>query len=213
MKCAKEDLVLYAITDRRWLNGKSLAEVVEESLKGGVTFLQLREKELDSETFLEEALKIKTVCRKYKVPFIINDNVDVAVASDADGIHIGQEDAAIGDVRKRVGAGKIIGVSAQTVEQAVLAESQGADYLGVGAVFKTGSKDDAEDVSLETLREICEAVSIPVVAIGGITENNLSLLKGSGIAGIAVISAIYAKPDIQKTSERLKEAVLRMVKE
>ena len=213
MKCAKEDLVLYAITDRRWLNGKSLAEVVEESLKGGVTFLQLREKELDSETFLEEALKIKDVCRKYKVPFIINDNVDVSVASDADGIHIGQEDAAIGDVRKRVGAGKIIGVSAQTVEQAVLAESQGADYLGVGAVFKTGSKDDAEDVSLETLREICDAVSIPVVAIGGITENNLSLLKGSGIAGIAVISAIYAKPDIQKTSERLKEAVLRMVKE
>jgi len=213
MKCAKEDLVLYAITDRRWLNGKSLAEVVEESLKGGVTFLQLREKELDSETFLEEALKIKDVCRKYKVPFIINDNVDVAVASDADGIHIGQEDAAIGDVRKRVGAGKIIGVSAQTVEQAVLAESQGADYLGVGAVFKTGSKDDAEDVSLETLRKICDAVSIPVVAIGGITENNLSLLKGSGISGIAVISAIYAKPDIQKTSERLKEAVLRMVKE
>ena len=213
MKCAKEDLVLYAITDRRWLNGKSLAEVVEESLKGGVTFLQLREKELDSETFLEEALKIKDVCRKYKVPFIINDNVDVAVASDADGIHIGQEDAAIGDVRKRVGAGKIIGVSAQTVEQAVLAESQGADYLGVGAVFKTGSKDDAEDVSLETLRKICDAVSIPVVAIGGITENNLSLLKGSGIAGIAVISAIYAKPDIQKTSERLKEAILRMVKE
>ena len=213
MKCAKEDLVLYAITDRRWLNGKSLAEVVEESLKGGVTFLQLREKELDSETFLEEALKIKTVCRKYKVPFIINDNVDVAVASDADGIHIGQEDAAIGDVRKRVGAGKIIGVSAQTVEQAVLAESQGADYLGVGAVFKTGSKDDAEDVSLETLRKICDAVSIPVVAIGGITENNLSLLKGSGISGIAVISAIYAKPDIQKTSERLKEAILRMVKE
>ena len=213
MKCAKEDLVLYAITDRRWLDGKSLAEVVEESLKGGVTFLQLREKELDSETFLEEALKIKTVCRKYKVPFIINDNVDVAVASDADGIHIGQEDAAIGDVRKRVGAGKIIGVSAQTVEQAVLAESQGADYLGVGAVFKTGSKDDAEDVSLETLRKICDAVSIPVVAIGGITENNLSLLKGSGISGIAVISAIYAKPDIQKTSERLKEAILRMVKE
>ncbi len=213
MKCAKEDLVLYAITDRRWLNGKSLAEVVEESLKGGVTFLQLREKELDSETFLEEALKIKDVCRKYKVPFIINDNVDVAVASDADGIHIGQEDAAIGDVRKRVGAGKIIGVSAQTVEQAVLAESQGADYLGVGAVFKTGSKDDAEDVSLETLRKICDAVSIPVVAIGGITENNLSLLKGSGISGIAVISAIYAKPDIQKTSERLKEAILRMVKE
>ncbi len=213
MKCAKEDLVLYAITDRRWLNGKSLAEVVEESLKGGVTFLQLREKELDSETFLEEALKIKDVCRKYKVPFIINDNVDVAVASEADGIHIGQEDAAIGDVRKRVGAGKIIGVSAQTVEQAVLAESQGADYLGVGAVFKTGSKDDAEDVSLETLRKICDAVSIPVVAIGGITEDNLSLLKGSGIAGIAVISAIYAKPDIQKTSERLKEAVLRMVKE
>lgn len=213
MKCAKEDLVLYAITDRRWLSGKSLAEVVEESLKGGVTFLQLREKELDSETFLEEALKIKDVCRKYKVPFIINDNVDVAVASDADGIHIGQEDAAIGDVRKRVGAGKIIGVSAQTVEQAVLAESQGADYLGVGAVFKTGSKDDAEDVSLETLRKICDAVSIPVVAIGGITENNLSLLKGSGISGIAVISAIYAKPDIQKTSERLKEAILRMVKE
>ena len=213
MKCAKEDLVLYAITDRRWLDGKSLAEVVEESLKGGVTFLQLREKELDSETFLEEALKIKDVCRKYKVPFIINDNVDVAVASDADGIHIGQEDAAIGDVRKRVGAGKIIGVSAQTVEQAVLAESQGADYLGVGAVFKTGSKDDAEDVSLETLRKICDAVSIPVVAIGGITENNLSLLKGSGISGIAVISAIYAKPDIQKTSERLKEAILRMVKE
>lgn len=213
MKCAKEDLILYAVTDRRWLNGKSLAEVVEESLKGGVTFLQLREKELDYESFLAQALEIKEVCRKYKVPFIVNDNVDVAVASDADGIHVGQEDAAIGDVRKRVGAGKIIGVSAQTVEQAVLAESQGADYLGVGAVFKTGSKADAQDVTLETLREICKAVSIPVVAIGGITEDNLKLLSGSGISGIAVISAIYAQPDIQKTSERLKEAVLRMVKE
>ncbi len=213
MKCAKEDLVLYAVTDRRWLDGSSLAEAVEESLKGGVTILQLREKELDNESFLAEALKIKEVCRKYKVPFIVNDNVDVAAKSDADGIHVGQEDAAVSDVRKRVGADKIIGVSAQTVEQAVLAESQGADYLGVGAVFKTGSKTDAEDVTLKTLRDICDAVSIPVVAIGGITEDNLSLLSGSGISGIAVISAIYAKPDIQKTSERLKEAVLRMVKE
>ena len=211
MNCAKEDLLLYAVTDRHWLNGRSLIEVVEESLKGGVTFLQLREKELDDESFLKEAKELKALCREYKVPFVINDNVEIAIKTDADGVHVGQSDMEAGDVRKRLGPDKIIGVSAQTVEQAVLAEKRGADYLGVGAVFPTGSKDDADDVSFETLKAICEAVSIPVVAIGGISKENAIKLKGSGICGVAVISAIYAAPDIKEAAYELKEVTKKII--
>lgn len=211
MKCDKKDLLVYAVTDRHWLNGRSLYEVVKESLDGGVTFLQLREKDLDDENFLKEAIELKELCKEYKVPFVINDNVDIAIKMDADGVHVGQSDMEAGDVRAKLGPDKIIGVSAQTVEQAVLAEKRGADYLGVGAVFPTGSKDDAEDVSHETLKAICDAVSIPVVAIGGITLENASQLKDSGICGVAVISAIYAQDDIRKASEDLKKVVEEVV--
>lgn len=211
MNCRSEDLRLYAITDRHWLNGETLYQQVEKALKGGVTFLQLREKNLDEEDFMKEARKIKALCKKYKVPLIINDNVEIAREIDADGVHVGQSDMEAGDVRAKLGPDKIIGVSAQTVEQAVLAEKHGADYLGVGAVFPTGSKDDADDVSYETLKAICEAVSIPVIAIGGITQENVKELAGSGICGIAVISAIYAQQDIRKASEDLKKETQRMV--
>jgi thiamine-phosphate pyrophosphorylase len=211
MKCDKKDLLVYAVTDRHWLNGRTLYEVVKESLDGGVTFLQLREKDLDDENFLKEAIELKELCKEYKVPFVINDNVDIAIKMDADGVHVGQSDMEAGDVRAKLGPNKIIGVSAQTVEQAVLAEKRGADYLGVGAVFPTGSKDDAKDVSHETLKAICDAVSIPVVAIGGITLENASQLKDSGICGVAVISAIYAQDDIRKASEDLKKVVEEVV--
>ena len=200
----KQQLLLYAITDRAWLNGTSLYEAVEESLKGGVTCLQLREKALDVERFLEEAQQLKPLCRSYGVPFIVNDNVEIALKSNADGVHIGQSDGDIAETRARIGHDKILGVSATTVKEALEAERAGADYLGVGAVFPTNSKNDAENVSLSTLRDICNAVSIPVVAIGGITLENFSLLTDSGICGIAVISAIYAQKDIQTAAERLR---------
>ena len=211
MNVDKKDLLLYAVTDRHWLNGRTLYSVVKESLDGGVTFLQLREKELDEVHFLEEAKELQQLCREYQVPFIVNDNVDIAISMNADGVHVGQSDMEAGDVWAKLGPDKIIGVSAQTVEQAVLAEKHGADYLGVGAVFPTGSKDDADDVSYETLKAICEAVSIPVIAIGGITQENVKELAGSGICGIAVISAIYAQQDIRKASEDLKKETQRMV--
>lgn len=200
-----EDLLLYAVTDRAWLNGETLYKQVEKTLKGGTTFVQLREKNLDEESFLEEAVEIKELCKKYKVPFVINDNVDIAVKMNADGVHVGQSDMEAGDVRAKLGPDKIIGVSAQTVEQALLAQERGADYLGVGAVFQTGSKDDADDVSHETLKAICDAVDIPVIAIGGITKNNVSELSETGICGIAVISAIFAQKDIEKATKELKE--------
>ena len=211
MKLNKEDLLLYAVTDRMWLNGRTLKEVVKESLDGGVTFLQLREKNLDDKHFLEEAVELQELCKQYKVPFIVNDNVDIVLKMNADGVHVGQSDMQAADVRAKLGPDKIIGVSAQTVEQAVLAQQRGADYLGVGAVFPTGSKADADDVSFETLKAICEAVTIPVVAIGGITQENLEQLKGSGICGIAVISAIYAQSDIKEASRKLKETTKKIV--
>ena len=203
MNCRREDLLLYGVTDRSWLNGKSLYSQVEGALKGGVTFLQLREKELDQEHFLREAVEIRGLCRKYQVPFIINDNVEIALEMNADGVHVGQSDMEAGKVREKLGPDKIIGVSARTVEQALLAEQRGADYLGVGAVFPTGTKLDAGDVSFETLRDICRAVSIPVVAIGGITGENFGELKGSGIAGIAVVSAIFAREDTEAAAGEL----------
>ena len=201
----KEALLLYAVTDRHWLGEKSLAEVVRESLDGGVTFLQLREKDLDDERFYEEAVELQAMAKEYGVPFVVNDNVDIALRMDADGVHVGQSDMEAGDVRALLGPDKILGVSAQTVEQAVLAEKRGADYLGVGAVFPTGSKDDAIDVSFDTLKAICSAVSIPVVAIGGITLQNTPELAGSGICGIAVISAIYGQADIKEAASSLKK--------
>ena len=212
MNCRPEDMLLYAVTDRAWLKGETLESQVEKALKGGATFVQLREKELDEAEFLEEAKKLKMLCRKYQVPFVINDNVDIALKMDADGVHVGQSDMEAGKVREKLGPDKIIGVSAQTVEQAVLAEKRGADYLGVGAVFHTDSKADVAEVSRETLKAICDAVDIPVIAIGGISKENVSELAGTGICGIAVISAIFAEKDIKKATEKLKSLTGEMVK-
>ena len=198
-------LRLYAVTDRHWLNGRTLAECVEQAIDGGASFVQLREKELDRQNFLREARELKTLCAARAVPFVINDNVDIAKEVGADGVHVGQSDMACLDARRILGADAIIGVSAQTVEQAVLAQEQGADYLGVGAVFTTGSKADAESVSIATLKEICAAVTIPVVAIGGINADNAAQLKGTGIAGISVISAIFANDDIRAATKALAE--------
>lgn len=213
MGVEKKDLLLYAVTDRSWLGGHTLYQDVEAAIKGGATFVQLREKKLDEEHFLEEAKEIKELCRRYHVPFVINDNVDIALAMDADGVHVGQSDMEAGSVREKLGSDKIIGVSAQTVEQAVLAQQRGADYLGVGAVFPTGSKDDAVEVSHDTLRAICEAVDIPVIAIGGISAENVKELAGSGICGIAVISAIFAQPDIEAATKELKEQTRKMLED
>lgn len=213
MKFAKEDLLLYAVTDRSWLGKQTLYEQVEEALRGGATFVQLREKELDETAFLSEAIELQQLCGKYHVPFVINDNVDIACQMNADGVHVGQHDMEAGDVRTRIGNNKILGVSVQTAAQAVLAEQRGADYLGVGAVFHTGSKADADAVSLETLKAICDAVSIPVVAIGGIGKQNVLELAGSGICGIAVISAIFAAKDIREAASELKTLTRQMVSE
>ena len=207
MNCDKKDLLLYAVTDRHWLKGRSLRQVVEESLDGGVTMVQLREKQLEEGIFLEEAKELQRLCRQRHIPFLVNDNVDIALAMNADGVHVGQSDMEALDVRKKLGPDKIIGVSAQTVEQALLAQAHVADYLGVGAVFPTGSKDDAVEVPFETLKAICQAVRIPVVAIGGISKTNVEKLKGSGICGVAVISAIYGAGDIEGAARELKEAV------
>lgn len=211
MNCDRNDLVLYAVTDRSWLGEETLYSQVEEALKGGATFIQLREKKMDEGSFLEEAKEIQKLCRQYQVPFVINDNVDIAARIDADGVHVGQSDMEAGDVRKKLGPDKIIGVSAQTVEQALRAQEHGADYLGVGAVFPTGSKEDATEVSHETLKAICDAVDIPVIAIGGINSGNVSELRGTGICGVAVISAIFAKKDICAAAVELKKRVKEML--
>lgn len=204
MKLNKEDLLLYAVTDRKWVGEKTLLQQVEESIKGGVTFVQIREKELDDSLFLDEAIKIKALCERYQVPFVVNDNVEIAIKSNANGVHVGQDDMEASNVRELIGKDKILGVSVQTLEQAIEAEKKGADYLGVGAVFPTNSKDDAAEVSLETLKIICQNVNIPVVAIGGINLNNINQLKNTGIAGVALISAIFANKDIESATKELK---------
>lgn len=213
MKADKKTMLLYAVTDRAWLGGRRLEDDVEKALRGGATFLQIREKELDDAAFLEQAKAVKAVAGRYGVPFVVNDNVAVAKAVDADGVHVGQSDMEAGDVRAQLGPDKIIGVSVQTVEQAVLAEKRGADYLGVGAVFPTATKQDAAEVSFETLREICGTVSIPVVAIGGIHSENVMELAGSGIAGVAVVSAIFAAADIESAAAELAAKTREVVKE
>lgn len=210
-KQLKEELLVYAVTDRHWLDGETLYSQVEKALKGGATFIQLREKNLNEEAFLQEAIEIGTLCREYGVPFVIDDNVKIAVQAGADGVHVGQSDMEAGDVRSLIGPDKILGVSVQTVEQAKAAEARGADYLGIGAVFPTGSKDDAIEVEHETVGEICKAVNIPAVAIGGITAENVKELRGRGLAGVAVISAIFGQPDIEEGTRNLKKAVKEMV--
>lgn len=212
MRFDKSMLRLYAVTDRNWLSqaaddplaAKALAAQLKEALLGGITCIQLREKNINDEEFLAIAKKVQTVANRFRIPFFINDNIDVAVSCNADGVHVGQSDMEAGDVRKKIGKDVILGVSVQTKEQAVIAEKQGADYLGVGAMFSTARKNDADSVSISELQEICDSVSIPVVAIGGISCENLSLLYGSGIAGIAVISAIFGQKDIKAATEQLR---------
>lgn len=212
MKLDKSELLLYAVTDRSWLENRTLENDVEEALKGGITILQLREKELDEKEFLEEAKNISTLCKKYNVPFIINDNVDIAIKSNADGVHVGQSDLNAETVRKIIGKDKILGVSATNKEEALIAEKMGADYLGIGSIFPTSTKLDADYVNIEELKDICESVSIPVVAIGGISEENIKELKGSKIDGVAVVSAIFAKENIKESTEEFlkitKEVIL-----
>lgn len=205
MNCNKETMLLYAVTDRAWTGKQTLMEQVEESLKGGVTCVQLREKELSDKDFLKEAIEMKNLCSKYNVPFIVNDNVEVALKSNADGIHVGQSDMKVHELRKIVGEKMIIGVSAQTAAQAKEAERGGADYLGVGAVFSTSTKLDADSVSHETVKAITDTVNIPVVAIGGISKNNISQLKGTGVDGVALVSAIFAAENIKEECIMLKK--------
>lgn len=203
MKVKSEQMTVYAVTDRAWTGEKSLMEQVKEALDGGITFLQLREKKLSKEAFLQEAKEMKQLAERYKVPFVINDNIEIAQKSGADGVHVGQDDMPVEEVRKILGEDKIIGVSAHNVEEALKAQKGGADYLGVGAVCQTATKSDASVVSMEEMKKICESVSIPVVAIGGIHKDNLSMLEGTGIDGVAVVSAIFAAKDIKEASREL----------
>ena len=203
----RDDLLLYAVTDRRWLHGKRLYDAAESALQGGVTFLQLREKSagtMPRASLLEEARAPRLLCRRYRVPFVIDDDVELAMAIGADGVHVGQSDMEAGTARRRIGKDKILGVSVQTVKEARIAAECGADYLGVGAVFPTNSKEDAEIVRYETLKEICSAAAVPVVAIGGIDIDNIGTLVGRHLAGVAVISALFGTRDVKKSAENLR---------
>lgn len=211
MKLSKDDLLLYAITDRRNLDKKVFFEKIEEALQGGVTILQLREKELDEDSFINEAIEVKNICRKHGVPLIINDNVNVALKSGADGVHVGIEDMPIDEIRRTVPDSFIIGATCKTVEQAQSAERLGADYMGVGAVFPSPTKKNAVRITREHLKEICASVSIPAVAIGGITLENVDELKGGGMSGIAVVSAVFSADDIQKAASLLKEKAKSLI--
>ena len=215
MKFTKDEIrrgmTLYAVTDRSWLGERTLAQVVEEVLRGGATFLQLREKELDREAILAEAREIQAIAARYRVPFVINDSVDIALACDADGVHVGQTDLMGRDVRALIGPDKILGITANTVELAVAAEKAGADYIGAGAVFGTTTKQNAKNLSLDTLKAICQAVSIPVVAIGGINADNLPRLAGTGAAGAAVVSALFAQKDPEEAARRMRALADKMV--
>ena len=211
MKCDKKAMLLYAVTDRAWVGKQSLYQQVECALKGGATCVQLREKELDDEAFLNEAMEISALCRKYGVPFFINDNVEIAIKCHADGIHVGQEDMEASKVRERVGNDMMIGVSVHSVEEALEAVKNGADCLGVGAMFSTSTKTDVNVMPKETLRDICAAVDIPVVAIGGINKSNISQLAGTGVDGVALVSAIFAADDIENECRLLRKLSEEMV--
>lgn len=212
MRCDKKTMLLYAVTDRAWTGRQSLYEQVEAALKGGATCIQLREKDLNGEDFLREAMEISVLCKEYQVPFLINDNVEIAIQCHADGVHVGQEDMEAFKVRQRVGKDMIIGVSVHSVEEALEAVRNGADYLGVGAVFSTSTKADAEVLQKEVLRDICSAVEIPVVAIGGISKTNISQLSGTGVDGVALVSAIFAAEDIERECRLLRKLSEEMVR-
>lgn len=211
MKCDKKTMLLYAVTDRAWTGRQSLYEQIEASLKGGVTCVQLREKELNSEEFLKEALEISALCKRYNVPFFINDNVEIAIKCHADGIHVGQDDMKAAQVRQQVGNDMMIGVSVHSVTEALEAVANGADCLGVGAMFSTSTKTDVDVLPKEILHDICAAVDIPVVAIGGIGKNNISQLSGTGVDGVALVSAIFAAEDIENECRLLRRLSEEMV--
>lgn len=212
MRCDETVMRLYAVTDRAWTGEKTLYEQVEAALKGGVTCVQLREKDLPREEIREEAVQLCSLCRRYGVPFLINDDVELAVECGADGVHVGQKDMEAGRARALLGEDKILGVSARTVEQALEAQKNGADYLGVGAVFSTSTKPDAKALPHETLRDICDAVSIPVVAIGGIKKENMLQLSGCGADGVALVSAIFSAQDIESECRTLRAMSEEMTK-
>ena len=204
-------MLLYAVTDRAWTGKQSLYEQVESALRGGVTCVQLREKELDEEAFLEEAMQIAALCKKYKVPFFINDNVEIAIKCKADGIHVGQEDMIVSQVRQIVGEDMMIGVSVHSVEEVLEAVKNGADCLGVGAMFSTSTKTDVDVLTKEALKDICEAVDVPVVAIGGIGKSNILELAGTKVDGVALVSAIFAAEDIENECHVLRKLSEEMV--
>lgn len=209
---SEKNMRLYAVTDRTWVGDKSLLWQVEQALQGGVTCVQIREKDLDAEVFLAEAAAMKELCDRYNVPLIINDNVEIAVKVGAAGVHVGQGDTPIDEVRRIAGDDIIVGVSARTVEQAKAAQAGGADYLGVGAVFGTTTKLDARPIERETLKAICDAVDIPIVAIGGVSKDNILQLKGTGVDGVAVVSAIFAAENIKGRCEELRRLTEEMVR-
>lgn len=212
MRFDKKYAILYAVTDRAWIGKQNLYEQVESALKGGATCVQLREKNLDEELFLEEAIKIKSLCKKYGIPFLVNDNVDIAIKCEADGVHVGQEDMAVSKVRKLVGDKMIIGVSVQNINEALESIKNGADYLGVGAMFSTSTKLDANVIPFENLKSVCNAVNIPVVAIGGIGKNNIMKLAGSGADGVALVSAIFGAKNIEEECRELRRLSEQMIK-
>lgn len=208
----RKGMLLYAVTDRIWLKeGQTLLSVCEEILNNGATFLQIREKDLDAASFQEEAAQLKDLCIRHKVPYVVNDSVEIAMAIDADGVHVGQSDIKGRDIRSMIGENKILGISAGTVEEAIAAEKAGADYIGVGAVFGTSTKKDARNLTVEKLKEITNAVSIPVVAIGGINSKNLMELSGSGVDGVAVVSAIFASENPGQATALLLKLAREMI--
>ena len=213
MKFNEKMLLLYAVTDQAWVGKQTLLEQIEDALKGGATIVQLREKKMDEDSFVEEAVQVRDLCHKYNVPLIINDNVDVALKSKADGVHVGIEDAPVAEIRKRVPADFIIGATCKTVEQAKVAEAAGADYMGVGAVFPSPTKTNAVRITNEQLHEIVSSVSIPAVAIGGISYENVCEIKGSSVSGVAIVSAIFGAENIKKATALLKERVKAVVEE
>ena len=212
MRFERDMLLLYAVTDRAWTGKQSLDEQVEEALQGGVTLVQLREKRLSKEQLIEEARRITELCHRYGVPLIVNDDYEAALAAGADGVHVGIEDAPVAAIRARAGKNFIIGATAKTVEQAQRAEHEGADYLGVGAVFPSPTKQSAIRITNEQLRTICASVTIPAVAIGGITQKNVASLKGSDMAGIAVVSAIFGADNILAAARSLKERAIEVTR-
>ena len=211
MRFNKEMLLLYAVTDRRWTGELSLYQQVEAALKGGATLIQLREKDMDEKEFLEEARELVKLCHSYGRALIINDNVKVALESGADGVHVGQKDMSAADIRKTAPEGFIIGVTAKTKEQAKRAEREGADYLGVGAVFPSSTKETAIRITTEELKNICNSVQIPAVAIGGITLENVTNLKGGGMSGAALVSAVFAASDIERETRRMKKKIQEVI--